>query len=190
VSQNTPADAIFLVPPDEESMRLVGRRAIVVNFKAVPQLSGELPEWNRRMCDVLDLNNLYDDLPRGYTQTLSAIKVRYALLSPEQLLATARKYRARFIVTGRTMSRYDEAIVYSDASQRWFVYDLGRGRSASAESLGTAAGEVRAARSEGDGGVSAEAAADGRVGHIEPDDPGDRRSRADGSSSAAPAPGG
>ena len=75
-SQNTPVDAMFLVPPDEQSMRLVGRRTIVVNYKAVPQFSAELVQWRDGLRDVLAMKNLLD-LPRGYGQTLAAIRTRY-----------------------------------------------------------------------------------------------------------------
>ena len=39
---HTPIDAVFLVPPQETEFRYYARRAIVVNFKGVPQLAGEL----------------------------------------------------------------------------------------------------------------------------------------------------
>ncbi|MGE5611445.1 MAG: DUF6798 domain-containing protein, partial [Bacillota bacterium] len=58
--RHTPVDALFLVPPDEQSFRLHGQRAIVVNFKGVPQLSSELPEWRRRLESVLGMENLLD----------------------------------------------------------------------------------------------------------------------------------
>ena len=45
---NTPLDAIFVVPPGESDFRLESRRAVVVNFKAVPQLGSELTEWAQR----------------------------------------------------------------------------------------------------------------------------------------------
>ena len=79
VRDNTPVDAIFLVPPDEESFRVHARRAIVVNFKGVPQLGGELPEWRDRLEKVLDLDKPgLLALPRPMGRTLRAIRARYA----------------------------------------------------------------------------------------------------------------
>jgi hypothetical protein len=95
---NTPKDAIFVVPPDEQSFRLHARRAIVVNFKNVPQLSAELPVWRDRLKDVLDLPDLMR-LPRGMGPTLAALRDRYAALPPEHLAHTAGRYGAAYVVT-------------------------------------------------------------------------------------------
>jgi hypothetical protein len=122
---NTPTDSILLVPPGESSMRLRGQRAIVVNFKAVPQLSGELPEWRDRLRAVVALDDLRV-LPRGYRQTLRAIDERYATLTPEQLVAAARAYGARFVVARQPFAdRDDVRRVFSSPTGRYFVYDLG-----------------------------------------------------------------
>jgi hypothetical protein len=94
---NTPDDAIFLVPPDEQSFRLHARRAIIVNFKGVPQLSGELPEWRNRLQHLLDLSDL-TQLPRPFHLTLAGLRQRYDQLHPQHLSATARHYGARYIV--------------------------------------------------------------------------------------------
>ena len=100
---HTPVDALFLVPPDEESFRLHARRAIVVNFKGVPQLSAELPEWRDRLLNVLDLKTTKDllALPHPMGQTLRAIRARYNDLPPEHLFAVARKYNARYVLLTR-----------------------------------------------------------------------------------------
>jgi hypothetical protein len=116
-SRNTPVDAIFLVPPDEQSMRLFGKRAIIVNYKCVPQLSGELRQWRDRLCDVLSMDDL-NALPHGYVQTLNAIRQRYDELSPDQLLATAEKYHARYIVTSHPIGGHRPI----EASGRFMLY--------------------------------------------------------------------
>jgi hypothetical protein len=95
---HTPKDAVFLVPPEEQSFRLHARRAIVVNYKNVPQLSAELPEWRDRLQNVLDLPNLMT-LPKGMGKTLAAIRDRYAALPPAHLAQTARQYGASYVVT-------------------------------------------------------------------------------------------
>ena len=96
--KNTPVDATFLVSPSDETFRLHAQRAIIVNFKAVPQLSGELAVWQKRLCDVLDLPNL-SSLPHPFPATVAAIDKRYDSLSPAQLAKVAELYGARFILT-------------------------------------------------------------------------------------------
>lgn len=124
IEQNTPDDAILLVPPAEESMRLLGRRAIVVNFKGVPQLSAELAEWRKRLCDVLSI----DDptvLPRGFGETMRAMRVRYNAMTPLQLEFAATKYGARFIVTEQLLDAPYFQLLYHDPARRWFLYSVG-----------------------------------------------------------------
>ena len=58
IREHTPIDAVFVVAPSEQEFRLRAQRAIVVNFKCVPQLSGELEEWRDRLQAVLDLPDL------------------------------------------------------------------------------------------------------------------------------------
>jgi hypothetical protein len=121
--ENTPIDAVFLVPPGESSMRLRGRRAIVVNFKAVPQLSGELPAWRDRLRSVLALDDLRA-LPRGYRQTMRAVDERYGSLSEDELLTTARAYDARYIVAPRPLRAHARLhLDFSSPNGRYFVYD-------------------------------------------------------------------
>ncbi len=95
---NTPTDAVFLVPPEEQSFRLRARRAIVVNYKNVPQLSGELPEWRDRLRAALAQGDLMT-LPRSMGPTLRAIGERYASLPPAYLAQTAARYDADYVVT-------------------------------------------------------------------------------------------
>jgi hypothetical protein len=123
--QNTPADAVFLVPPQEEDFRLRARRAIVINFKGVPQLSGEFPEWRDRLRDVLDLPDLRV-LPTPFASTLAAIRDRYEALPPAHLEAVSRKYGARYVLVGHRISEWEARRVDVGANPEYFLYDLSR----------------------------------------------------------------
>jgi hypothetical protein len=124
VNQHTPRDAVFLVPPDEQSFRLHARRAIVVNFKNVPQLSGELGEWRDRLQNVLVIADIRS-LPRPFYRTLHAIRARYATLPPEHLIAAAQRYGARYVVTVRPLHApgFGQP-AFSDKQGQYFLYDL------------------------------------------------------------------
>jgi hypothetical protein len=120
---NTPLDAIFLVPPQETDFRLYAQRAIVVNFKHVPQLSGEIVQWERRLLDVLGVPNV-GVFPHDYTQTLAAIESTYEDRSPAALISVARKYGARYIVVDHSLGpELAGAIAFHHANNRYFVYD-------------------------------------------------------------------
>lgn len=128
--ENTPKNATFLVPPDEESLRVHARRAIVVNFKGVPQLSAELPEWRDRMQAVLDLDTPgLLALPKPLGRTLQAIRARYAALPLTHHFAIAREYNARYVVLVRSLGVLTDApsgarLVHSDSTGRYDLYDL------------------------------------------------------------------
>lgn len=128
--KNTPKDAVFLVPPDEESFRVHAQRAIVVNFKGVPQLSAELPEWRDRLQAVLGLDTPgLLALPKPLGRTLQAIRARYAALPSTHHFAIAREYNARFVVIVRSLGVLANApsgarLVHSDSTGRYDLYDL------------------------------------------------------------------
>ena len=126
---NTPKDAVFLVPPDEESFRVHARRAIVVNFKGVPQLSGELPQWRDRLQDVLGLDTAgLLALPRPMPKTLGAIRARYESLAPAHHTEVARKYGARYVVLAHRIDLPDGwRLAHSDSTGGYFLYDLAPG---------------------------------------------------------------
>jgi hypothetical protein len=125
--RNTPVDAVFVVPPDEESFRLHGRRAIVVNFKGVPQLSGELPEWRDRMLAVLDLKSTADllALPRPMGRTLRAIRARYDALPAAHGFEVATKYGARYVLLTKPAEPVPSGASLVFDNGRYFLYDRG-----------------------------------------------------------------
>jgi hypothetical protein len=123
---NTPLDAVFLVPPQETDFRLYGQRAIVVNFKHVPQLSGEIIEWERRLLDVLGVTNV-TGFPRDYTQTLASIESLYEHRAAADLFAVAKKYGARYVVVDHSLGQpFDAAVVFHPENNPYFVYDRQR----------------------------------------------------------------
>ena len=103
VAENTDRSSLFLVPPNEQSFRLRARRAIVVNFKGVPQLSGELHEWRQRLVSVLAVESLMDLPHRRFDRTSAAIAQRYDELNERHLLNVARHYGASHIVSRRPL---------------------------------------------------------------------------------------
>jgi hypothetical protein len=121
---HTDPNGIVLVPPDELGFRLNARRAIVVNFKGVPQLSGEMIEWRKRLERVLDLDSLAS-LPHGdWSKTNKAVRQRYDELPASHLLAVANEYGARYIVVRRLLADAPQArLIYEDGG--YFLYDLG-----------------------------------------------------------------
>jgi hypothetical protein len=115
---HTPADAVFLVPPNEQLFRFHARRAIVVNFKNVPQLASEMVEWKQRLETVLD--EPLSALPRRFDLTHAAIAARYDALPPVHLARVAARYGARYVVTAAPLP--GRQAVFENAS--YHLYDL------------------------------------------------------------------
>ena len=118
VAGNTDRSSLFLVPPNEQSFRLRARRGIVVNFKGVPQLSGELREWRQRLVSVLAVESLMDLPHRRFDRTSAAIAQRYDELNERHLLNVARHYGATHIVSRRPLGFF----VQSHRVGGYYVY--------------------------------------------------------------------
>lgn len=93
--EETPTDAVFLIPPAEADFRLTSARAIVVDF-TLPLSDEAMMEWNERIYD----------LAGGQTLTLgypwvTQIRDAYNGLTQEQLIQLANKYGATYIVVNR-----------------------------------------------------------------------------------------
>jgi uncharacterized protein DUF6798 len=125
---HTPPGAVFLVPPDDQVWRFVARRAIVVNFKGVPQLSSEVPAWRDRLESVLDMPDLRT-LPRPFYWTMVGMRKRYDALPVSHLTAVARRWDARYVLA--THALVDPGLMLIQATgrspsghPRYFLYDL------------------------------------------------------------------
>jgi len=89
--ERSPKQALFLTPPDEETLRFWGERAIVVDWKGAPALPHEVLEWYRRLGDVVGRRDVRgpDDL------------AGYAALDAARLETLRARYRVDFVVVRR-----------------------------------------------------------------------------------------
>ena len=110
------------------SFSIHARRGQVVSFKLVPQLSGELIEWDQRLRDVLEVPDLsvYETGFTGYRDVQRRMRHRYDALPTTHLFAVARQYGARYVFR----SGEQEAVDPDVAAVAWrgedgaLVYDL------------------------------------------------------------------
>jgi hypothetical protein len=116
IHANTPKDAIFITPPGMERFRLVGERAIVVDWKGSPIAPGDLLEWYRRLEDVSGRRGF-----RGGGELTSG----YESMDPARMEMLKARYKASFAVVGRSRAGLLEAykIVYQNAQYKVLALD-------------------------------------------------------------------
>lgn len=90
--ERTPKSALFLTPPSESTLRLLGERAIVVDWKNAPgAIPNEVLEWYRRIGDVIGQSDVRSDKDlEGYNR-----------LDPARLETLRRRYGFDFAVIRR-----------------------------------------------------------------------------------------
>ena len=81
-AKTTPQDVVFLIPPEMGSFRLLGERAVVVDWKSTPILPKELIAWYQRVNAVSGQTVLgYNDAVDGYRKQnfsqLSEVATRF-----------------------------------------------------------------------------------------------------------------
>jgi hypothetical protein len=91
IAGNTPADALFLTPSDQQTFKWYAGRSEVANWKDVPQDAHGLVEWNKRLDEIY---------PREHAHNLHDL----AAFSDSELTQIAHKYESRYIVVDRTRS--------------------------------------------------------------------------------------
>ena len=124
---NAPRDALFLLPPDASAFSVNARRGQVVSFKLVPQLAGELAEWDRRLRDVLDVPDLsvYAGGFTGYRTAQQRMRERYDALPTQHLFKVARQYGARYVFRSAADPAADAPVAWRGTGGA-VLYDLGQ----------------------------------------------------------------
>jgi hypothetical protein len=90
--EETPADAMFLTPREQQTFKWYAGRSEVVTWKDVPQDARGLIEWKKRMDEI-------------YPRDQAHHEHDLAAFSDSELVELARKSRASYIVIDRTKSR-------------------------------------------------------------------------------------
>lgn len=89
---NTPADSIWLTPPDFENFRLLAERAIVVDYTSIPFKDAAMREWRSRM------RIAYGDVEGSGFWGLDEMKASYRASDPARLRQVGRRYGATYAV--------------------------------------------------------------------------------------------
>lgn len=92
VAEQTPADALFLTPREQQTFKWYAGRAEIVNWKDVPQDAQGLLEWKRRM----DL--IYPSDKEHHRHDLAAF-------TDQELLDLAREFRAQYLIVDLTRAQ-------------------------------------------------------------------------------------
>ena len=89
---NTPADAIFLTPPNMGEFRYTAERAIVVDFDAFPFEDQAMAEWQQRILDCYGIPSLtgFDAVPQ--------MRDHYTAITDDDLLHLQVKYGFTYAV--------------------------------------------------------------------------------------------
>jgi Domain of unknown function (DUF6798) len=89
IAENSPSDAMFLTPREQQTFKWYAGRAEVLDWKDVPQDARGLIEWKKRLDEVY---------PRDQAHRQHDL----AAFTDEELIALAQKYGAAYIVIDRT----------------------------------------------------------------------------------------
>ncbi len=106
IRNQTPADAVLLVPPYIDSFRLRANRAIVADFKAFPFEQRAAREWDERMRALTADRPYLEELREGWlslsAETLAEIACRYG--ASYVVLERDRVLNAPALFIGRTFA--------------------------------------------------------------------------------------
>lgn len=93
--KHTPADAVFLTPPNFGSFRLLARRAIVVDFQAFPFQDSAMLKWRQRLIDCYGTTTL-----NGF-DAVDEMRNHYDIIRPEEIRTIQQKYGATYAILFR-----------------------------------------------------------------------------------------
>jgi hypothetical protein len=114
MKSSTQQDAVFLTPPNIETMRYHGQRPIVVDWKGNPVVPEEILEWAQRLQDVTGSRRL------GGPRDLSG----YDRIDVKRLELLRTKYRIDYAVVRRGIERRLTAFPVAYANRAFTVLDV------------------------------------------------------------------
>ncbi|MCG8377025.1 MAG: hypothetical protein MI702_11130, partial [Chlorobiales bacterium] len=114
-AENTPREALFLVPPMFGEFRYTARRSLVVDFKCISWQYEAISAWYNRMIDC------YGQVKTGGWQATQALDTNYRRITPEKILQIVGKYGATHAIL-YTGTFFPEPAVYENETYK--VIDL------------------------------------------------------------------
>ena len=100
IRNNTEKNAIFLTPPNFGTLRIIGERAIIVDFKAFPFLDEAMLEWKQRIIDCYGASKA-----SGFDAMLE-FDQNYKEITDSKMLYLSKKYDASYSVLYNTTIQY------------------------------------------------------------------------------------
>jgi hypothetical protein len=92
IAENTPSDAVFVTPRNQQTFKWYAQRAEVFSWKDVPQDPVSVVQWWQRQREL-------------YSRRV--VRWGFAALGEERLVELARKYNASYVVVDRDSSMRD-----------------------------------------------------------------------------------
>ena len=115
IQNNTPKNAIFLVPPSLEEFRFKAKRAIVIDWKSFPFEDKAVIEWKNRIDDISNgRHDSHSSLPAGQ------LDEGYYSLKESQILKLKDRYDFQYVITIRDLPGFK--VAYLDDEYK--IYEI------------------------------------------------------------------
>jgi hypothetical protein len=88
----TTEDALLITPPEFGVLRIIGKRALVVDFKSIPFQDLAMKQWYQRITDI------YGNVSGGGFKAVEQLDSAYKNISDKKLTRLAQKYGATHAV--------------------------------------------------------------------------------------------
>lgn len=121
IAAETPAEGVFAVPPSWEDFRLVARRPVVADWKAVPRYPPDRVEWAERIRALTGIE--------GLTRRETRLDSAYSTMSCDRARELRDTYGVRYVVHRTPKELPCGREVYEDSLfQVWELPPLGANR--------------------------------------------------------------
>lgn len=127
IEQNTPRDAVFIIPPTQEDFRMKASRAVVVSW-TIPKDSEAMVEWDRRMTEVCNTDT--SQYRSGNTRFERDCSNNFHNLTENQVMNLSKAYNANWILTKNDSYTFTEETTVGE----YHIYKIGDQREASRSS--------------------------------------------------------